>query len=558
MPSRRLTTTLVFGVVNCVTAPLLAAPGLTVHPTIPSQNPLSLQRPLPPQDDVSQHDPDLALANIYCSACHLVPAPELLAKASWDTTFAYMGLLLGQTNYDYLPEKPGYVRRSIEVRHRIAASLGLIPTEPAITDAEWHRLRLAYRRAAPEQPLPQVDKPEVGSELPLFRSQSPKSDRKGALTTLVRIRPTTHEIYVGDASTDMLHILGRNGKVRRSIPLPSPPVALNFFGDRLLATLIGDVMGSKIGEKPGQVLYLREQGDHRVQSRELLQGLYRTAHSAFGDLNQDGQRDLLICGFGDAKGALSWFELEHPEGPKEHVLLEEAGAVRAEIYDFDRDGLPDILALMANAREGMFLFRNRGKGQFALEVVFQSPSTYGHTYFELADFNHDGQMDFLVVNGDNLDADPYNNPKNYHGIRVYLNRGNGQFEHAYFYPMYGATSAVARDFDNDNDLDIAAVAVMPDYSKGRPEGFVYLENQSDPNWEQPRFAPYCPPETRVGRWNALDAADLEGDGDIDIVLGASYAPLGMDGYREIQQQLVQTGPALMILKNQSAGTQRPK
>ena len=56
----------------------------------------------------------------------------------------------------------------------------------------------------------------------------------------------------------------------------------------------------------------------------------------------------------------------------------------------------------------------------------------------------------VAANGDIVDL--YNAPRNYHGIRIYLNQGDFEFEEAYFYPMYGAYDAKAADFDGDGDL----------------------------------------------------------------------------------------------------------
>src|SRR5262249_1038517 len=193
------------------------------------------------------------------------------------------------------------------------------------------------------------------------------------------------------------------------------------------------------------------------------------------DLNQDGREDLVVCSFGNRLGRFSWFEGTDRGDFVEHVLLDRPGAIRSEVRDFNGDGRPDILVLMAQAREGLYLFLNQGRGQFRMETILEMPPTWGFAGFEVADFNQDGHFDLVVVNGDNGDfALPL---KSYHGVRIYLNDGRNHFRESFFYPLYGAYKAVARDFDGDGDLDLAVIAFYPDFEQEAPESFVYLENK---------------------------------------------------------------------------------
>jgi len=200
--------------------------------------------------------------------------------------------------------------------------------------------------------------------------------------------------------------------------------------------------------------------------------------------------------------------------------------------------------LLSDAREGLYILINNGENQFTSTTVFETHPSYGHTYFELQDFNSDGLMDILTVNGDNVDSDPYNTLKNYHGIRIYLNRGELRFEEAYFYPMYGAFGTRAADFDNDGDLDIVAISFYPDFKVERRESFVYLQNDGNM-----KFSAHTAPELVNGRWMTIGVGDLDGDADVDIVLGGAIIPTGMFAYMETYRELAESAPSILVLKN---------
>jgi hypothetical protein len=275
----------------------------------------------------------------------------------------------------------------------------------------------------------------------------------------------------------------------------------------------------------------------------VIDDLYRMADMDAADLNADGKLDFLVSGFGTRYGNLAWYESSPGDGFEEHVLIELPGTVKAEFQDFNGDGYLDIAALISDAREGFHLFINDGANQFERVVVFEAPSSYGHTTFDLADFDNDGRVDIMTVNGDNVDSDPYNTLKNFHGVRIYLNRGDLTFEHAYFYPMYGAFGGQAADFDNDGDIDIAAISFFPDFGSEQRESFALLLNDGM------EFSAYSSDALNTGRWITMTAGDVDGDDDIDVVLGGGVVPTGMFAYMEVYEALALTAPSILLLRN---------
>jgi hypothetical protein len=194
--------------------------------------------------------------------------------------------------------------------------------------------------------------------------------------------------------------------------------------------------------------------------------------------------------------------------------------------------------LFAQGDEGIFLFTNKGHGKFEQEEVLRFQPIFGSSYFELADFNKDGYPDILYTCGDNADYSPALKP--YHGVYIFLNDGNNHFKQEYFFPMYGCFKAIARDFDGDGDLDIAAISFFADYTNHPEESFIYLENKGGLD-----FQPYSIPNTSSGRWLTMDAGDLDGDGKIDLILGNfAIAPTSIKAAINWKE-----GPAFLVLKN---------
>jgi hypothetical protein len=471
------------------------------------------------------------LAHIVCAACHLFPEPELLDKKTWaNGTFMRMAPLLGVGRIDLAKRPDGDILREA----------GVFPKSPIISEENWRLICEYYLQAAPAQALPQGSRPKIQSGLSHFEARPLKYAGASPLTTMVQIDPATKRLYVGNAGARTLDVLGPTGQLLSRVPVDSPPVSLTIRPEGLYLTLIGNIFPSD--EKKGKLVLLEKVGDE-LKPRTILEHLQRPASALFADLNGDGREDIVMCAFGNYLGRFSWFENLGDWKYQEHPLIELPGALNALVFNPKKKGLPDILVLMAQAREGIHLFRNEGKGEFQDTILASFHPVWGSTHIEVADFNNDGFPDLLVSNGDNGE---YPSPfKNYHGIRIFLNDGHDHFTSAWFFPMNGAFKAIARDFDHDGKLDIIAISFFPDYQHSPEEAFVYLKSKGNLSFEA-----YSLPECTSGRWLTMDANDLDGDGDLDIVLGSfAEGPQSIPIPSALQQAWRTNGFSVVLLEN---------
>lgn len=442
------------------------------------------------------------LAHAYCATCHLFPEPDAVDRKTWyDQILPRMKYRLGFTT----PE----LDRSANVR--LLRENQRIPLTPVITEDQWLTLSKFYLTNAPETPLPQVAHEPITIGLPGFKTVIPKFRSSQPATTAVRILSGSKQILLADDREKVVRVLDAEGGLLSSLSLSNSVTSFRTRGATLIAAGIGSFLPTD--EPRGEVFRLTLDGQElRLKDRPIT-GLPRTTDADWIDLNGDGRPDCLVTCFGNNLGRMSWYEALSAGGFTEHMLFNLPGALHTEVGDFNGDGRPDIAVLVAQETEALYLFLNDGKGDFERRTIFQKPPYYGHSHFELADFNGDGKPDFLVTNGDN--GEFHSPTKRCHGVRIYASQADGTWKESYFFPLNGAYKAVARDFDGDGDLDIAAVSFFPAYDTSPRESFVYLENLGNGQYRPATFS-----QCMTGRWITLDAGDIDGDGDDDIVLGS--------------------------------------
>jgi hypothetical protein len=456
------------------------------------------------------------LAQKYCKSCHLFPEPILLDKKTWTQhVLPKMGSLLG---FRYMGENAYF-----EDGHQL------------MSKEDWNKILLYYYVSSPSEPVKRKEDISIQKGLKLFTATIPSFGVRSPATTMVCIDTGVSIIYFGEGAGGQLYKWS-NGKMQDSIPVGTGISNLRKSTNTYWVLTMGVLYPSD--EKVGKLVTI-ESGSKKQTT--ILDSLRRPVYASYADLNNDSLQDIIVCEFGDKTGALSWFENNGDSIYNQHILKALPGAIETAVHDFNNDGKLDIVTLMAQGDEGLFMYYNLGNGKFREERLIQLPPSYGSNSFQLADFNSDGFLDIIATNGDNGDYPPV--LKAYHGIRIYLNNGKNKFKEALFLPVNGVGKAIAKDFDQDGDLDLASIAYFPDYKDKPEEAFIYWENKGNLLFQASSFK-----QVSDGRWITMDAGDIDSDGDIDIVLGNANFTVGNIPAR-LKNKWDTTSSAILVLEN---------
>jgi hypothetical protein len=475
------------------------------------------------------------LARTYCGSCHAFPEPDLLDQATWqNSVLPQMALRMGIAPANINDPK-------IQQAYYHLTEAGLYPRPALISEEEWKKIEQYYLSLAPESLPTHSDSLPI---TPQFAVHQPDR-RLPPAVTCVYFHQETQQMLVADHTQGKLAPVSLEAEFQ---PLQTHTKLVSHIQaipgnssnqSELLVTYLGENIRPE-DPPSGEVVRVTLTSDKAPEHYKLdLPDLARTTQALSVDLLGDTVPEILTCNFGYLRGGLSYWQKNEAGKYEEQVIRAEAGALQAIPQDTDQDGDLDLLVLWGQGNERLSLYVNQGDGTFTEQVLQQFPPAYGSSYFELADFDDDGQPDILYTCGDNADYSTVLKP--YHGVYVFRNVGDFQLEQQYFFPMNGAYRAIARDFDQDGDQDIAAVSFFADYAHRPEEGFVYLQQR-----KQFQFQASTVPVHELGRWITLDAGDIDQDGDLDLVLGNCSTAGGFD--RTLDRQWKE-GPPYVILEN---------
>lgn len=442
------------------------------------------------------------LAKIYCNTCHLESSPELLNRKTWVfKVLPQMGPRLGMHKYKSLHYQP--INRM------------LVPQQPAMTQEQWENIVNYFHYSSPDSLPRQVfDKiPETNCET-FETAPFSKDIDPNAILTMIEVDTVRKFIYAGEAISSTLMKFDFDGNLVDTSTLSSATTDIRVTPEFMDISLVG-ILHPNNEDEGSIVRYSGGEGLQFESKIVLADSIYRPVWMEVHDYNTDGLEDYLVCEYGNDIGRLTIY-YQNNAGEFELYILENVpGSIVTRSHDFNRDGYMDIAALYAQGDERIVIYYNDGKGEFrgGFKIAARFPGVYGSMYFDLHDFDRDGDMDILYVNGDNFDYSQILKP--YHGIRIYENDGSDNFQEKYFFPIYGAGRASISDFDLDGDDDIVVAANFGDMENNPERGIIYLENEG-----KYRYQPYSFAMAALNEWNTMGTMDIDDDGDMDVLVGS--------------------------------------
>ncbi len=434
------------------------------------------------------NDPQTLKIKAFCGHCHAFPQPGSFARHEWPAEVAQ-----GFRFYE-----------GAENLHLDA------PTEAEVT--------AFYEALAPESITAPEPRPVEANCL--FQRQPAAAHSPAISVSNLVTDPGSGRMWGCDMRTGA--ILGSDAagvftEVARPLELSNPCrlTAVDLRHDGMTEILVSD-LGTFFPQdhQNGSVWKLEPTANWKATN--ILQGVSRVSDVQLGDLDGDGDFDLVVAEFGwrrTGRVLILWNEgPASPESWRTQVLDPRHGAIDVPVVDLNQDGRLDIVVSLSQEFETVLVYLNQGDGKFEPQLIFEAGDpAFGSSGVQMVDFDQDGDLDAIHTNGDSFDSS-YVKP--FHGVRWLENRGSFPFAVHEVIHMAGVHRAVAGDLDRDGDLDLAAVSLLPPTVLQKFPGLpsvVWME-QTSPGI----FATHVV-ETGAANHASCELKDIDGDGNLDLV-----------------------------------------
>jgi hypothetical protein len=224
---------------------------------------------------------------------------------------------------------------------------------------------------------------------------------------------------------------------------PAAAVLGDLNGDGKLDLVVANSADTKEHFR-GSVCVLMGNGDGTFQEAIHYQAGPHPSFVALADLDRDGKLDLIVVNGFHQPGSLSVFRGKGDgtfHDPVHYPLGVHPGSLV--VADFDGDGKLDLVVVNGTSATLSYL---RGKGDGTFQKATSIPTRRIPHTVVAGDFNGDGKMDLAV----SIHTDG-------NFVTVFLGKGDGTFHAAVDYPTGTGPRALAvADFNNDGKLDLVA------------------------------------------------------------------------------------------------------
>jgi hypothetical protein len=429
---------------------------------------------------------------------------------------------------DVLPR--GVWRSQIE--HMAFLATYLSKPAPAGPDLPLDEIVAWYEARAPES-LPferALTRDEPG---PLaFRRRSILLREKGGpgVATVERVDPAVlpslaPQVAAPHMANGSLHLfsLRRGPRWIGDAGHPARIAAGDLDRDGRIDLVVSDLGNPMPTDDPvGRVVVARNAGEGRFELTPVLEGVGRVADAKPLDLDGDGDQDLVAAAFGWMRsGGIFALWNETPPGGALRFRAQTVSPRAGAVSVVPlADSGPGFAVAFSQQHELVSAFRPAREG-FEERELWRAPHpNWGTSHLSAADLEGDGDQDFLLAHGDTLDDGVAFKP--WHGVEWLENRGTEGFAARRVGALYGAHAAEAADLDGDGDLDVVACGFLPQVELPVRQGPARVDSIV---WFERRGVEWIPWAIEINhpRHTGLTVVDLDQDGRLDVVAAINRA-----------------------------------